>query len=500
MAEGDTTFGGDHARDGRSWPHAQHADGRARSDAQAGDRARSDAQAADTTVRAAVGAVVLGALVLAASTVAMLRGLDPFATSYYLFAWYATLLMLDGVVALNGGARDADGAKRFLLLGKPAFTATMLAWSAVVWLFYELLNFRLQNWYYVFVPDGHITRWVTVLVSFATVLPAVFVSMAMLRGFGVASDVRWRPLRVTPTLLRGLQVTGGLMLAFAMLEPHYFFPLVWGGGTLMIEPVNYRRDPERSLIADLERGEPKRIIRLLVGGLMIGLLWEMFNFEARGKWIYTVPFFERLKLFEMPLLGFFGFPPFAVECFTVWQALVISGMAVPRWERIRPASRPARAGAVLAAIMFSALVLRVMEARTISSVTPRLAELPGVPATQLSQAGYDVFKLAAAQPDAVSKQVAANPMTAAAWIQTAQLATLRGIGVRNAALLRQAGVGCIASLAAADDTTLARQLQAMTGRRVVDARIRVWIRAARRAVQQGTSTTALHGSSKCDAA
>jgi hypothetical protein len=480
MAEGNITYGGGLGEARRSWPDARPAGG--------------------WRLRVAVGAILLGVIVLAGSTAAMFRGLDPFATSYYLFAWYATLLVLDGVVALNGGARDAQGVKRFLLLERPAFTATMLAWSAVVWLFYELLNFRLQNWYYVFVPDGHLTRWVTVLVSFATVLPAVFVSMAMLRGFGVAHDVRWRPLRVTPGLLRGLQVTGGLMLALAMLEPHYFFPLVWGGGTLMIEPVNYRRDPERSLIADLERGEPKRIIRLLVGGLMIGLLWEMFNFEARGKWIYTVPFFERLKLFEMPLLGFFGFPPFAVECFTVWQALVISGMAVPRWERVRPATRAARVGAVTAAVVFSALVLHVMENRTISSVTPRLAELPGVPAAALSHAGYDVFSLAGARPDAVGQRLGADPTVTAGWIETAQLATLRGIGVRNARLLQQAGVGCIASLAAADGTTLARRLEAMTNRRVVDARIRVWIRAAQRAVRRNTTNTALHGSSKCNAA
>ncbi len=479
------------------------AEGNIAYDGDLGDAGRSRLQARPADAwrpRAAVGAIATGLLVLAGSTFAMFRGLDPFATSYYLFAWYATLLMLDGIVALNGGARDPQGVKRFLLLERPAFTATMLAWSAVVWLFYELLNFRLQNWYYVFVPDGHLTRWVTVLVSFATVLPAVFVSMAMLRGFGLAEGVRWRPLRVTPGLLRGLQVTGALMLALAMLKPHFFFPLVWGGGTLMIEPTNYRRDPERSLLSDLERGEPKRIIRLLVGGLMIGLLWEMFNFEARGKWIYTVPFFERLKLFEMPLLGFFGFPPFAVECFTVWQALVINGMAVPRWEAIRAAPVRARAGAVIAAAVFSALVLHVMDNRTISSVTPRLAALPGVPAAALSQAGYDVFTLSAANPEALGQKTSVDPATAAGWIETAQLATLRGIGDRNARLLRRAGVGCIASLAAADDTTLARRLQSMTGRRVVDARVRVWIRAAQRAVQQGTTNTAMHGKATCAAA
>ena len=32
-----------------------------------------------------------------------------------------------------------------------------------------------------------------------------------------------------------------------------------------------------------------------------------------------MPFFGELKLFEMPLLGFLGFPPFAVECYVMYN-------------------------------------------------------------------------------------------------------------------------------------------------------------------------------------
>jgi predicted flap endonuclease-1-like 5' DNA nuclease len=230
---------------------------------------------------------------------------------------------------------------------------------------------------------------------------------------------------------------------------------------------------------------------------MIGLLWEMYNFEARAKWIYTVPFFENLKLFEMPVLGFFGFPPFAVECFTLWQALVLGGLAVPRWGKMHPAPAGNRAGALLAAVAFSALVLFGMESRTFSSYTPRLARLPDVPATTLESAGYDVFTLATASPHDVVERMNVDPGVAADWVEMARLAALRGIGVRNARLLQEAGISCIAALAGANDRELADRLQGLTGQPVVIARVRVWIRAAARLLQESTTNTALEGSTTC---
>jgi hypothetical protein len=49
-----------------------------------------------------------------------------------------------------------------------------------------------------------------------------------------------------------------------------------------------------------------------------GVVWECWNYWARTKWIYTVPIMERVKIFEMPLPGYGGFPAFALECFTMY--------------------------------------------------------------------------------------------------------------------------------------------------------------------------------------
>jgi hypothetical protein len=88
---------------------------------------------------------------------------------------------------------------------------------------------------------------------------------------------------------------------------------VWLGPTAVFAAFNYWLGGE-GLIRDVERRGPSRLYRLAAAGGICGLLWELWNFWARSKWIYTVPFFDWLHLFEMPTPGFLGFLPFALEC------------------------------------------------------------------------------------------------------------------------------------------------------------------------------------------
>ncbi len=430
-------------------------------------------------LRPAKAAVALGLSVLVVSTIGMLRGVEPFATWYYQFSWYSVLLTADGALALFGGV---GGLKRgeFLLLGRPAFLFSMLGWSVVSWFFYELLNFRLQNWYYVFLPESLAARWWGTTVAFATVLPAVFIAEAILGSVGFARDVRTRPLRVTPRTLTVLRLIGAALMVLVLAWPRYFFALVWGASMLMIEPRVYRKSRDRSLLHDLEQGRPGRLLRLLAGGALIGLLWECLNIGARAKWIYTVPFLENLKLFEMPVPGFLGFPPFAVECFIIWQALVTAGLAVPRFGPSFRASSARRIGAVVGAVAFCVAVLLGMEVWTFTSNKPSITELSGVRVIKLQHAGYDVFRLAHSTSSLVAADVGIDRATAQEWVNRAGLASLRGIGTDNLQLLLDLGIDSVEELAAADPAMLITELEQKTGQDWVDARVRVWVRGARR--------------------
>ena len=421
--------------------------------------------------------VGIGAVLLATSL--LLKGVEPFATWYYNFAWYPVLLAADGLVALTGGVNGRRG--EFLLLGKKSFLITMLLWSAVVWFFYEAFNFRLENWYYVNVPADRLERWAGTIIAFATVLPAVFVAEALLNGLNVAKQVRWPTFTVTPKFITTMRVAGTVMMALVLIWPRYFFPLVWGATMLLVEPGNYKRSHEHSLLADLEKGQPGRLLRLLLGGACIGFVWEMLNINARAKWIYTVPGLEELKIFEMPVPGFFGFPPFAVECFILWQALVLAGVAVPRFRSAFPATTGKRVLAATAGAAFSVITLVGMDLLTWDSFRPRIADLPEVPAQQLVIAKYDAFSLASAQPLEIARLVGTDVNVASQWVEYARMATLRGMGTEYTKQLHRLGITTVEQLAHQDPRALIASLEAAMGKDLVDARVRVWVRGARRA-------------------
>jgi Domain of unknown function (DUF4332) len=426
--------------------------------------------------------IVAAAGLLAASTAGAVRGVEPFATWYYPLAWYPTLLAADALVRLRTGC--------WALLGRPGSAAAMLAWSVPFWLFFELLNFRLSNWYYVFLPADMVSRWAGIVLSFATVLPAIVLARTVLASFGVAGRVRWTPVPVRASLPLVLQGVGVLFFALAMAWPRACFPLVWGGVTLLVDPWVYRRDPDRSLLGALERGRPALILQLLAGGLAIGLLWEAYNFVARGHWIYTVPGLENVKLFEMPVPGFLGFPMLALDGWAAWNALVLARLASSeralgpsRGSRTRTPSRPLRLRtlAVLTPLTLLAcgLVLKGMERWTISSLAPRLDEVVGPAATRLTRAGFDVFSLARSDADTAARAAGVPDSVAEMWVKRARLTTLRGIGAGNARRLEQAGVSSVSTLAHTDPAALDDALDADGGPDVPPARVRVWVRGAR---------------------
>ena len=122
--------------------------------------------------------------------------------------------------------------------------------------------------------------------------------------------------------IKGSIVLGLLMLVLPLAYPDYFFPLVWGAPAFLLDPL-CAKFKARSLLKDGQKGEWTALVRLLAAGLLCGAYWELCNFWSLEKWIYTVPFFSQGKLFEMPYLGFLGFPPFGVTCFVMTNAVYL---------------------------------------------------------------------------------------------------------------------------------------------------------------------------------
>ena len=154
--------------------------------------------------------------------------------------------------------------------------------------------------------------------SFATIFPALFLTAAALRA-SLFRRARVRPWQPGPGLLSLCVAVGAVAVVLPLLVVSpWLVPLVWTGWVLLLEPLNYRRgDP--SWLGDLARGDASTVAALLGSGVVCGVLWEFWNYWASAKWTYTVPYPPDVKLFEMPVLGYLGFLPFALECYAMSQ-------------------------------------------------------------------------------------------------------------------------------------------------------------------------------------
>ncbi|MEW6324685.1 MAG: hypothetical protein AB1515_04795 [Nitrospirota bacterium] len=285
-------------------------------------------------------------------------------TWFYPIVWWSYIFMFDAVVWRRTGASLIwDNGRRFWL---------MAWWSAAIWLIFEVFNLRLENWWYHDIPAARWQRWPGTIIAFATVVPLLAVTERLLASFGLFDRLRTSTRSVTPGFLRNFQIAGGAMLLAALAVPRYAFPLVWGGAFFLIDPVNYRAGAP-SLLREWVRGSPGRTFRLLLAGLIAGLLWELWNFWATARWSYTVPFVGEWKIFEMPILGFLGFPPFALEAFALYQFFCRPWGAGIWPPQAPPARRPAPWLAWVTAGVsagFSVAALWAIEQHTILSFAP----------------------------------------------------------------------------------------------------------------------------------
>jgi len=236
--------------------------------------------------------------------------IEPFHNLFYIFAWWAYIFLIDALIyRMKGDSLIVSRMDEFWYLA---------IWSVFIWFLFELANLRLENWHYMYLPSDRSLRLTGYFLAYATVLPGIFETTELLAAAGLFKNARIRPLRVTPGLINALLAAGAAALILPLALPRYFFALIWVTFTLLLEPINYRLGL-RTLLRDLEEGNPRKLYQLLAGGVICGFLWEFWNFKAGAKWIYTVPLVGNLKLFEMPAAGYIGFPIFAVECYAMYN-------------------------------------------------------------------------------------------------------------------------------------------------------------------------------------
>lgn len=419
--------------------------------------------------------LAVAAVLFALSTVGLALLVEPVPTWYYHLAWWSYIVAADDLNRRLGG--------RSLLRDRTAHFLWLAGVSVLWWTLFEIANLRLGNWYYVMSLPSRPVRWGAGVLAFASVLPGILETLELLENLGVARSVRVRPLVWTPAKERVVIALGLASLLLPLAWPDVFFPLTWGSLVFLLEPWN-RRHARRSFLRDLEAGEAGPFCRTLLAGLICGALWEAWNFWARTKWTYTVPGFEGMKLFEMPLAGFLGFPPFAVECLVVLRLL--GGLR----DRLRPTGvRAARALALALGPVAVLGMFAAVDPVVVDSVYVPLAGLDVLP--RLTRARLSASGIASPErflrdtADLEERRVLADRLALPPEdVETARARTAlvmhRGIGLSRAHDLEALGILTVDDLARwapeALADAIARRRPGDPRNRFLERRARVWTR------------------------
>jgi len=203
------------------------------------------------------------------------------------------------------------------------------ALSVPFWWWFELVNERTNNWRYHYPNEADFTAikgmtviarsnflhlpepavlWYVLLssIAFATVVPAVAGAIALVAP-RAADDA---PATVSRRLARIELCVGLTLQILVFVLPRYLYPLIWLAPLLIVDGVGglLRR---RSYMLGVLRSGWRDVTLIGLAGLLCGICWELLNSRAVPRWEYSVPFLGFWKIFEMPLLGFGGYVPFA---------------------------------------------------------------------------------------------------------------------------------------------------------------------------------------------
>jgi hypothetical protein len=204
--------------------------------------------------------------------------------------------------------------------------------SVPLWWWFEFVNQRTQNWLYIdpfdrfldgltaidaltqaswrsLAPSDSSALWYALLSSlaFSTVVPAITSATAFIRGLRPGDATLSVATAGTGRLALGLGVS---LQALVFVFPELMYPFVWVAPLLIVDGIATLLTG-RSFVTDLLRGRWREAVTIAFAGLICGGLWEFWNYWSVPSWEYRVPHLGFWKLFEMPLLGYGGYIPFA---------------------------------------------------------------------------------------------------------------------------------------------------------------------------------------------
>lgn len=264
---------------------------------------------------------ILGIFLIIISQAALFLRIDiPFLT---FSVWLGYILLIDCFVYMV--------KKNSYLMNKKAKLVLMTLLSVNIWFVFEIFNTysKFQGWQYVNLGGSPLFTLIRVALAFATIMPAVLETSDLLGSLHLFRKMRPRlSIPVNSGIVSILFAMGliFIVLPFVIQTP-WIWAFVWIGFIMLIDPILYFFHVEKSVLYQLQQRKFHIILSVVTAGYICGFLWEFWNYWAYTKWYYTIPILENIKVFELPLIGFLAYGPFALELYVMYQfaKLLISG-------------------------------------------------------------------------------------------------------------------------------------------------------------------------------
>ncbi len=385
-------------------------------------------------------AVLSGLLVLSSGLILRYR-IEPFQYFFYLISWWSYIVFADAVLNLR--------EKNFLVLNR--YLPLLILISCGFWCIFEIINVRIQNWFYINLPAQVYQRYCGYLLSFGTVIPAIYVTKEIIRRF--TGEVIMRPFRVDRYPLYSF-LLGVVTLILMCIWTRYCFSLAWIFLALIIDGFNYRKG-YASFMGDFEKGRAGNLTATLLSGLVCGIIWETWNYWSVAKWVYTVPFFEHLKIYEMPIAGYIGFPVFSLE------AMAFVNLLKGLWE-----SKAIVYLIAAVSLAFSLFAFVMIDRYTVFSYAPLTEDLSFIDRARLDRFVAEGVRTAYGIDTDLLGEKEKEKM---------KLLKLKGLGLENLLKLKKHGIENVNALSSLDEKTLSEILGEKN-----QMRVRVYLDAARK--------------------
>lgn len=242
--------------------------------------------------------------------------------------WWGFVFVLDGIVYLRTRGKSP-------MVVNPRSLLAMAVASSTGWMVFDYVNYYIdENWYY---PNGKLIN-PTVFYSYGLIgssafLPQIFEWSILLKSTSYFKNKYsgGPAVRFSPYFFGGMMFAGFVFLFVVVYYPQKLFYAIWLSPLFILVgllPFFRIWSPANPIT---ERGDWSVLVIIAIAGLIQGTLWEFWNFfsvehcpflspgmcpgsEANNPafWEYAIPYVNVRHIFEMPVLGYFGYIPFAI--------------------------------------------------------------------------------------------------------------------------------------------------------------------------------------------